>query len=165
MSQLSDLTAFMAAHLPPRVQTFASWMDNQKLTPALKNLGKGQRRIGITTYDGVLEWDKYPFRELDPAVLFALVLSWLMEGANEARGDLNLSDPDVDIEMYDEESALVTITIPLVDEIVLLPNKDGEIPLDGQAWGVVDAVYDHAQEAVIFGADATGAPVKDGDDR
>ncbi|CAI2498843.1 phage tail protein [Serratia ficaria] len=165
MSQLSELTAFMAERLPPRVPTFASWMDNQKLTPALKNIGKSQRRIGITTYDGVLEWDKFPYRELDPAVLFALVLSWLMEGANEARSDLNLGDPDVEIELYDEESALVTITVPLVDEIVLLPNSKGEIPLDGQSWGVVDPTYDHAEEAVIFGAGAAGAPVKDGDDR
>ncbi|MEX3171577.1 phage tail protein [Serratia quinivorans] len=163
MSQLSELTAFMTERLPPRVRGFDSWMDNQKLTPALKNLGKGQRRIGITTYDGVLEWDKFPYRELDPAVLFALVLSWLMEGANDARSDLNLDNPDVEVELYDEESALVTITVPLVDEIVLLPNSNGEIPLDGESWGVVDPTYDHAEEAVIFGADATGAPVKDGE--
>ncbi len=41
----------------------------------------------------------------------------------------------------------------------------GGIPMDGQAWKVVDAVYDYAEMADIFGADATGAPVKDGDDR
>jgi len=165
MSQLSELTAFMVEQLPTRVQAFDSWMDNQKLTPALKNIGKGQRRIGVTTYDGVLEWEKYPYRELDPAVLFALVLAWLMNGANEARSDLNLADPDIEIELYDEESALLTITIPLVDEIVIRPDDNGDIPLDGQVWGVVDPIYDMADEAVIFGADATGAPVSDGDDR
>ncbi|WP_334644916.1 phage tail protein [Klebsiella aerogenes] len=165
MSQLTDLTSFVDGHLPARVKVTESWMDNQKLTPALKNIGKGQRRIGITTYDGVLQWDKLPYREFDPAVLYALVLSWLMEEANEARSDLNLDDPDVEVELYDEESALVTITVPLVDEIILLPDNSGGIPMDGQVWKVVDAVYDYAEMADIFGADATGAPVKDGDDR
>lgn len=165
MSQLTDLTSFVDGHLPARVKVTESWMDNQKLTPALKNIGKGQRRIGITTYDGVLEWDKLPYRQFDPAVLYALVLAWLMEGANEARSDLNLGDPDVEVELYDEESALVTITVPLVDEIILLPDSGGGIPMDGQTWQVVDATYDYAETADIFGADATGAPVKDGDDR
>ncbi|HCI6630097.1 TPA: phage tail protein [Klebsiella quasipneumoniae subsp. similipneumoniae] len=165
MSQLTELTAFLDSCLPARVKTTDSWMDNQKLTPALKNIGKGQRRISITTYDGVLEWDKLPYRQFDPAVLYALITVWLMEGANDARSDLNLGDPDIDVELYDEESALVTITVPLVDEVIIAPDENGHIPLEGQMWGVVDAVYDYAELAEIFGADAIGAPVKDGDDR
>ncbi|MCW6024054.1 phage tail protein [Serratia marcescens] len=165
MSQLSELTDFVDNCLPARVKISASWMDNQKLIPAMKNIGKGQRRISITTYDGVLEWDKLPYRVFDPAILHALVAAWLEEGANELRSDLNLSEPDIEIEPYDEETALITITVPLVDEVFIVPDENGIIPLAGQKWSVVNATYDYAEEAVIFGADATGAPVKDGDDR
>lgn len=161
MSQLSQLTDFVKSHLPDRVDEFDSWMDNQKITRSEKGLGKGQRRLGVTTYDGVLEFDKFPYRQCDPALLFGLVLIWLVEGANDLRDEMRLDDPDVEVELYDEESALVMITVPLVDEIVIAPDENGAIPMDGQRWDIVDPIFDVAESAAIFGADDTGAGVDD----
>ncbi len=159
MSQLTQLTDFLNGALPTRVRGFDSWMDNQKLTVSNKALGNGQLRIGLTSYDGVLEFDKFPYRQLDPAILYALILVWIAEYANTLRDELQLADPDIEVELYDEESALIFITVPLVDEIAIAPDTAGAIPSEGQKWSVVTPLYDVAESAEIYGADSTGAGV------
>lgn len=159
MSQLSQLVSFLNEALPERLRGFDSWIDNQKLTPSYKALGNDQYRLTITTYDGVIELDKFPYRQIDPGVVYAMVEVWIIEHANELRSDQGISGADIDAELYDEESALVTITVPLIDELVIAPDENGMIPFMGKKWSVVTPLYDVAESAEIYGADSTGAAV------
>ncbi|SUI76782.1 P2 phage tail completion protein R (GpR) [Serratia quinivorans] len=73
----------------------------------------GQRRIGYTTYTGELRWDDWPYRLCDPQLLYTLVLVWLGDHANDLREELGLEDPDIDPQPIDEQTAIVSVSVPL----------------------------------------------------
>lgn len=93
MSQLESLTAFITANLPPdAMQMFSSSMEDCELVRNAKALGNNQRRIGVLTYTARLSWDDFPYRKYSPGLIYALVLAWVDEFANELRDELKLAD-------------------------------------------------------------------------
>lgn len=161
MSQLTSLTKFLKDNLPERVRDFDSYMDDQKLVVSNKDMGFGQWRIGYTTYTGELRWDSWPYRLCDPQLLYTLVLVWLGDFAGALREDIGLLDPDVDAVVIDEQTAIVSVTVPLVDALGIIEDNDGPIPHDGTRWRLGDPVVLVAEQATIYGADAVGASVDD----
>ncbi|WP_413740829.1 phage tail protein [Sodalis sp. RH18] len=163
MSQLTELTTFLKTHLPERVKEFDSYMDEIRLVMGRKDgdRNREQTRIGLTTYDGVVMWDKWPYRVCDPAHLYALVLIWRDEHAADVMDDTGVADPDLDVEVVDEESAIINITIPMAEEILIQPDPDGTIPYAGRMWQIATPLIDIAEGALITGADGTPAEVDD----
>lgn len=140
MTQLESLTAFLTEHLPPRtMQMFLSAMDNCELVSAAKAMGLNQRRVGYLRYDAIVSWDDFPYRICPPALLYALVLAWVDDYGNELRDTLKLPPPTVDPEFIDEQTAMIQITVPVADEIILRETPDGPIPLKEKRWSVVYA--------------------------
>lgn len=132
MTQLKELTAFIEQHLPPRARsTFTSEMENITVLQAPKNQGNGCLRTAIRRYDALLSWESWPYRQADPDVLFALINSWLTNQANSLRDELALGDYSVDVEVNDEGSAAIDITVTLADAQILVEDPEGGIP-----WGV-----------------------------
>lgn len=149
-TQLDAMFEFVTSNLPARLQDtsgFDSWMENIELTVDEKNVGRlapedgggMQKRIAIRRYDGVLAWERWPYRQIDPDVLFALVGAWLGEHADDLRERLNLGSPMPDVEIRDNESAIVAISVPLADELILVPDPDGIIPLRGLRYSLAGA--------------------------
>ena len=138
MSQLDSLTTFITENLPPDVmQMFESAMDDCQLERNSKALGLGQKRIGVLRYNAKLSWDRFPFRQCSPGVVYALVLTWINDHANEMHKTLQLPDPSVDPEFDDEGYCMLEVVVPVADEIILKPNENGAIPSQGQRWEVV----------------------------
>lgn len=159
MSQLTSLTAFLQENLPVRVRDFDSYMDDQKIVSSNKDMGMGQRRIGYTTYTGELRWDEWPYRLCDPQLLYTLVLVWLGDHANDLREELGLEDPDIDPQPIDEQTAIVSVSVPLVDELGIIEDEAGPVPHDGKRWRLGDPVVLIAETATVYGADTVGANV------
>ncbi|MDT3252759.1 phage tail protein [Serratia sp. root2] len=159
MSQLTSLTAFLQENLPVRVRDFDSYMDDQKIVSSNKDMGMGQRRIGYTTYTGELRWDDWPYRLCDPQLLYTLVLVWLGDHANDLREELGLEDPDIDPQPIDEQTAIVSVSVPLVDELGIIEDEDGPVPHDNKRWRLGDPVVLIAETATVYGADNVGANV------
>ncbi|WP_279050094.1 phage tail protein [Cedecea davisae] len=148
MSQLESLTAFITANLPAEaMQMFESAMDDCEITRSAKGLGLGQRRIGVFRYNGRLSWGNFPYRICSPGVVYALVLAWIEEHANELHSDLNLPDPTVDPEFVDENSCILEIVVALADPIILRPEDAGDIPMKGRRWAIVDPEIWTAEDA------------------
>ncbi|CAI1862905.1 MULTISPECIES: phage tail protein [Serratia] len=159
MSQLTSLTAFLQENLPVRVRDFDSYMDDQKIVSSNKDMGMGQRRIGYTTYTGELRWDDWPYRLCDPQLLYTLVLVWLGDHANDLREELGLEDPDIDPQPIDEQTAIVSVSVPLVDSLGIIEDENGPIPHAGTRWRLGDPVVLIAESATVYGADTVGANV------
>lgn len=159
MSQLTRLTAFLQENLPVRVRDFDSYMDDQKIVSSNKDMGMEQQRIGYTTYTGELRWDNWPYRLCDPQLLYTLVLVWMGDGTNDLREELGLEDPDVDSQVIDEQTAIVSVSVPLVDELGIIEDKAGTIPHAGKRWRLGDPVVLIAETATVYGADSVGANV------
>ncbi|QHM72962.1 phage tail protein [Mixta intestinalis] len=148
MSQLESLTAFITANLPrDAMQMFSSSMDDCELLRSARALGNNQRRIGVLKYSAHLSWDNFPFRKYSPGLIYALVLAWVDEHANELRDELKLPDPTVDPEFDDEGSCILEVVVPLADPLIIKPNDGGSIPFRGQTWEIVNPEIWTAEEA------------------
>ena len=139
MSQLESLTAFITDNLPPdAMQMFSSSMDDCELVRSAKALGNNQTRIGVLTYSARLSWDNFPFRRYSPGLIYALVIAWANEHANELRDELKLAEPTVDPEFDDEGSCILDVVIGLADPLVIRQTEDGPIPYKGKRWDIVN---------------------------
>jgi hypothetical protein len=139
MSQIESLTAFITANLPNDVmQMFESSQDNCELIRSSKALGLEQKRIGLLRYDATLSWDRFPFRVCSPGLVYALVLTWVSEHANEYREQLQLPDPTVDPEFDDEGYCILQVVVPMADPIILKEDQSGDVPAQGKRWSLVD---------------------------
>lgn len=163
MTQLDELNAFIRRCLPERlIDTVGAdaWMDGIRLASAPKDCGLNQRRVGIRRYNASLAWERWPYRQYDPDVLFALVMVWLIEHDGHDPISQEPIEPDVFVELIDDENAIVVITLPLTDDIIIKEDaQGGVIPLKGKQYSVVkDARADIATSAWVFGANNVGAP-------
>lgn len=160
MTQLDSLYRYVSECLPDRLMKTTgadAWMDNIQLLRTSKSLGLGQQLIGERRYDGVLSWERWPYRKYSPDLIFALVNAWLDEHGNERRHQLGLGDPDPYVEIVDNQTAIITINVPLVDQITIVPDEGGPIRYRGKRFKLAEPVIYTAHEAWIFGM---GAPAK-----
>lgn len=153
MSQLKQLTDFLIANMPKRaMQGFDSQMDEITFIPAQRDNGLGQYRLAIIRYNAVLTWERYPYRECDPKILMALFMSWLTEderGLLEETG-IDSDLPEFDIETIDQETAIMVVTLPMAEELNMVPDPKGEIPFDGQRWRLAEPDIWTAEEVTII---------------
>ncbi|MBB2280032.1 phage tail protein, partial [Escherichia coli] len=78
--QLASLTAFIENNLPARARIpFTSDMDDITLVPFTKSLGHGQLCTQVRKYTAFLRWDAWPYRKLNPDLVFSLVEAWLAD--------------------------------------------------------------------------------------
>lgn len=151
MSQLESLTAFITENLPAdAMQMFSSSMDDCELMRSAKALGNDQRRIGVLTYSARLSWDNFPFRKYSPGLVYALVLVWVDEHANELRDELKLPDPTVDPEFDDEGTCILDVVVALADPLIIREQESGSIPFRHKAWDLVNPEIWVAEEADVI---------------
>lgn len=151
MSQLESLTAFITENLPAdAMQMFSSSMDDCELMRSAKGLGNDQRRIGVLTYSARLSWDNFPFRKYSPGLVYALVLVWVDEHANELRDELKLPDPTVDPEFDDEGTCILEVVVALADPLIIREQESGQIPFRNKVWDLVNPEIWVAEEADVI---------------
>jgi hypothetical protein len=162
-SQLDSLTGFLNEFMPARaMQSFTSEMANLKTIPAAKELGLGQVRLSVIRYDAELIWERFPYRECDPRLLMALLEVWL--AADEEKRELfglvgiTNADPDWDIELIDEETAIVAVTVPMAEALIIVPDEAGNIPYQGGRYRLANAEIWTALSALVYapGGDVPG---------
>ncbi|EMM4356069.1 phage tail protein, partial [Escherichia coli] len=86
MTQLASLTAFIENNLPARARIpFTSDMDDITLVPFTKSLGHGQLCTQVRKYTAFLRWDAWPYRQLNPDLVFSLVEAWLADNGGDLR--------------------------------------------------------------------------------
>ncbi|EBG1930509.1 TPA: hypothetical protein JDD40_001285 [Salmonella enterica subsp. diarizonae] len=134
MSQFDSLYAYLRQVFDASVfdnTYFDSWMSDIRLLPAMKNIGLGQIIVGIRQYNAVFDWQRWPWRQIDPDLLLCALLAWIGEQANDLYSQLELDAPDINIEPTDDTIAEVTISMPLADPIILIPDENGPVIMDG----------------------------------
>lgn len=153
MSQLASLTGFIRANMPERaMQSFTSEMESVKTIPAGKEMGLGQVRLSVIRYDAALMWERFPYRTCDPRQVMALLEVWLAQEDRDLFGQVGITsaDPDWDIELIDEETAIVTVTVPMAEALIIVPDEDGAIPYQGGRYRLADAEVWTATAALVY---------------
>lgn len=165
MTQLDSLYHFVANNLPDRLMVTTgadAWMEDIQIIHAAKSMGNNQRRLAIRKYTATLAWDKWPYTLYDPDLLFALVVSWLIEFANEHYNRDEFPPPEVITELEDNKTAVVTISVELADDILLAEDAEGMIPLQGKRYSIIkDPDINNASKGWVYGAGNVGGPIND----
>lgn len=130
-------------------ERFNSWMEDGKLVPSNKRLGRDQYLIGRLQYDAIFEFEGFTG---NPTLLMATICAWLLDH-DETRDDDKLPVPDIDVDMLDDNTALVEVKIRFMENIEMALDPRGSLSMNGQQWALVPAS--------IFDADTVGV----GDDQ
>lgn len=160
MSQIESLTGYLEQHMPDRaMQFFESAMEDATLVYSVKALGLGQRRLGVFRYSARLSWDRFPYRQCPPALVYAMVFAWADTSRNHLYDELSLGEPAVDIEFDEEETSSLSITLELADEITITPDEAGEIVMAGKRWRLAYPDVHVATKGYLYAAATNGAPL------
>ncbi|CQJ45000.1 phage tail protein [Yersinia rohdei] len=159
MSQLQSLTAFVQGNLPQRLRKleFNSDMDELRFIPAQRDLGLDQYQLALMQFDAVLSWGRFPYRDYDPRNLCALLLVWMIDNAPDHGPEPEL--PTIDIDVIDDKTATVVVSMGLTESLSIKKDEAGEIPFQGAKWRLTDPELWLATEGAVFGADTGGAPL------
>lgn len=112
-------------------------MGATELQLTTKNMGtSGQgMNIMVMQYDCNITFEDFPFYKFDPAVLYALVGTWLMEH-DDTRDDFDLPDPDVEIVVEDNDTAEIDFSIEFREPIMVVEDPNGLIEYRGKKYKI-----------------------------
>lgn len=144
LDKLKGITAHLLAANLVAAEQLDSWMEDGELETASKNLGNGLR-VCRQSYDAVIQIERYAG---DPALLFALVTTWVMENDPE-RQSLELPEPTVDVDVIDERVADVEITVRFSEPVDLVEDDSGPILYRGQRWAVAAVPVDEPDQVAV----------------
>lgn len=155
MSLIHELTTFLKTNLPEpifRGQKFSSFMDGLEIDRCFSLITASpapQLRCAKLKYDAVITFDEFPYRTYDPALVFALVLTWL-ESKNSDNAEFDNVNPDIDVSENDEQTAYLMISVPLFEEITLIEDENGSIPHGGRRYRLGETdIWSHPNEVNI----------------
>ncbi|MCS3460499.1 hypothetical protein M2367_002669 [Aeromonas sp. BIGb0445] len=122
--------------LPPKChKRLDSWMENGTIKLEPKNMGPTGSNVGWLTYQAVFTVEQLPFRDLDPAILLAVVAAWVQEH-DDYREDFELPDPEYAVTPNDEQTADLEIQLAFAEPLRLIEQADGPIHWLGKHWQV-----------------------------
>ena len=145
LAKLTAITARLLAADLAAPEQIDSWMEDGRLETRSKSLGNGGVRVCRMEYDAVIRIERY---SKPPALIFALITTWLMEHDDE-RHRLDLPDPQVEVDVIDDDRADVEITIRFSEEVDLVQDDSGQIPYLGNTYSVSPVPIDEPNEVAV----------------
>lgn len=138
MSLINQLTSFLKDNLPAEVfrgQKFTSFTDNMELKRQFSVITAKQLQGGIVSYDAVLEFEEWPYRKLNPQLLFLLVNVWIEELPDLDSYEIN-ENPTLDVDVIDEQIADITVTVKVTENLYMIEDEKGQIPFKNKRYRI-----------------------------
>ncbi|MGX2949366.1 phage tail protein [Ursidibacter sp. B-7004-1] len=127
-----QLTDFLLTHLPQSYKAnFYSWMENGKLINEGKQVTETGIEIAQLDYQAVLFFENLPFKEINPYELLALIQVWINEQDYYQFRDF---ETPFDIEMIDDVTAELTVTISFKEPITAEKDPTGKLLIAGERY-------------------------------
>ena len=131
-----QLTDFLLTKLPKRYHgNFYSWMENGKLVNQGKQVTNNGIEICHIQYDGILFFNEFPFKEISPAYLMALIQILLNEN-DDMRDCLENYETPFDIEIINDDVADMSFTISFQEPLTAIEDKNGELDIDNKKYSL-----------------------------
>jgi hypothetical protein len=153
MSLINQLTTFLKDNLPGEVfrgQKFTSFTDEMELKREFKVITASQLQAGIVTYDAVLIFDDFPFRSINPQLLFLLINVWIEQLTDSFSYKVE-ENPTLDVDIIDEELADITVSVKMTENLYMVEDEKGDIPFNNKRYRIDNPViwYDPDNVEVI----------------
>lgn len=132
-----------------------AFADEGTLLPTGRHLGfvisaDGQERreqleVGIWSYEGVIQLERYPF---DGPTLLSHVLSWLADADAERQGQ-DVKDPKLTVHINDAHTCDVEIAVEFEEALTVVECMPGDAPgpivYQGKCWRLTEPDITPAQ--------------------
>ncbi|WP_092510873.1 phage tail protein [Xenorhabdus mauleonii] len=169
MSKLQQLTIFLRENLPECISKteFTSEMGKISFIQAQKDLGLGQYQMFIQKYNAMMTWRNFPHKACDPRYIPLLIDAWLME-QNDTPGTSILAQerPTMTVKTSvnegtaNEETAIVMVSLPLSETVIMREDKNGIVPFDGKRWLLATPEIWFAENGILRVMDESGTPIE-----
>ncbi|MEZ9233251.1 phage tail protein [Vibrio amylolyticus] len=137
--KLRDLKAFISTTLGEKVaKLMTTEMHEIELVLSPNFMGNGSFEIMTQRYKAELYFDRFPYQDYSPAVLFANVAAWLMDNDTSREENLSeLPDPEIEIVLEDNnKSAEVIIEVMLEEPVKVIEDPQGPIYWRGKQYRI-----------------------------
>ena len=136
---LQGLVQHLNRVIPKRLhQSIECWMEDVELLMGAKHQGLGSD-IGHIAYNASFCFERFPFKEMDPAVVMANVIAWIED--NDVHRDIHeLNDPRFDVEPESDRTVMMTLEVEFIEPLMVVPDDAGDIFWQGKQWAL--ARYD-----------------------
>lgn len=145
LAKLTGITQHLLNANLVAVEQLDSWMEDGRLETTSKSLGNSGVRVCRLEYDAVINIERYGKA---PALIFALVTTWLMEH-DEDRHSLRLPEPQVEVQVIDNDLADIEITIRFSEDVDLLADDNGLISYLGTKYSVAPVPVDQPDQVAV----------------
>lgn len=124
------------------------WMEDLELLTGSKNQGHGSD-IGYISYNASFSFERFPFKEIDPAIVMANVLAWI-EDFDQHRERFELNDPSFDVEPSSDTTVLMTLEIEFIEPLMVVEDLNGQILWQGKQWALAPYEVWVAEHGEVF---------------
>jgi hypothetical protein len=143
MKQLACITQFIVNLNLVAAEQIDSWVDKLKITLAATSMGVGGIVLFRQTYSISLFIERYPHKVHPSELLFAHIAAWLMDNDSE-RFDQKDADIEVELDILDDETADIMVSIDFIEEIGIVEDPGGAILFNGQRWRLATPIIKYA---------------------
>lgn len=133
MKQLIAISEFLIGLNLVAAEQIDPWADQMKITPAGTSKGAGGTIIFRNEYVAVIFIERYPHKVHSPNLLWAHISAWLMDNDGD-RFDQRDASIKIEVDILDDETADVMISIDFIEEVGIVEDSGGDIRLDGKYW-------------------------------
>lgn len=146
---LQGLLQHLKSVLPTRQHKHIEcWMEDLELITGAKNQGLGAD-IGQISYTASFSFERFPFKEIDPAVIMANVIAWL-EDNDTQRETYELNDPSFDVTPTSDTTVEMTLDIEFIEPLMVVQDDAGQITWRGQQWALAPYEIWVAEHGEVF---------------
>ncbi|EIE5865649.1 phage tail protein [Vibrio alginolyticus] len=146
-TKLEHLTDYIVSHLNSSVldNKIEAWQERAAIVVDGEDRGNGGHIAAYWRYEAIISIEEFPHRLLDPRNVFALLACWLADYDRE-RDIHELDDPEITVDVINEESADVLIEIEMMEPIEMIPDEQGLITWRNKKYRVQAVPIDVAEE-------------------
>ncbi|MEK1977968.1 phage tail protein [Vibrio parahaemolyticus] len=146
-TKLEHLTDYIVSHLNSSVldNKIDAWQERAAIVVDGEDRGNGGHIAAYWRYEAIISIEAFPHRLLDPRNVFALLACWLADYDRE-RDIHELDDPEITVDVINEESADVLIEIEMMEPIEMIHDEQGLITWRNQRYRVQAVPIDVAEE-------------------
>jgi hypothetical protein len=148
MKQIAAITAFLIDLDLVAAEQIESWVENPQIVPA----GTVRTAKGVViyrqSYTAVIAIERFPHKVHPAELLFAHISAWLIEHDGE-RFDNEDAKITTDVEILDDDTADILVSIDFVEEVEIVEDADGPIALAGKTWSLAGIEIDYAEAGEV----------------
>lgn len=144
MKKYVALTSFLKSLKLPGKQ--GQWIENIELQ--VKGTYDGTKVLLHTMqYRAVFSIEDYAYRRHSIELLEAQLVTWL--GDNDDRSELDDPMPNIDVDVLDDDTADVEITLQFEEDVYIVEAEDGPIVFKGKRWQLENPEHDIAESGNV----------------